>query len=102
MTWRDLLAHANPIFPLLSSAVEAPLFRQWRWRVVVEVSSLKWSGLEWRGFVRMCMDVQVVHAYMWISPYCVTLKCYNDMIHLRACNYVVLQGRSSSRFILGL
>ena len=70
--------------------------------MVVEVSSLKWSGLEWRGFVRICMDVKVAHAYMWISPYCVTLKCYNDMIHLRACNHVILQGRSSSRFILGL
>ena len=39
---------------------------------------------------------------MWISPYCVTLKCYNDVIHLRACNYVVFQGRSSSRLILRL
>ena len=32
VTWRALLAHAHPIFPPLSSAVEAPLFRQWRWR----------------------------------------------------------------------
>ena len=31
--------------------------------VAVEVSSLKWSGVEWRGFVRMCMDVEVAHAH---------------------------------------
>ena len=72
MKWRDLLAHAHPNFPPLSSAVEAPLFigsggggMTWR-DLLAHVHPIfpplfffcNGGGVEWRGFVRMRMKFE--------------------------------------------